>query len=98
MKAHDLVENLLGVTCRDMTVVIEVNSEWSETHEARLDFPFNQVCNFLIEDLCRGRIAHVAASGVMLRRGDVSGDYPLLLYPEPVDVVLKSQTGWEERG
>src|ERR1035438_3504626 len=98
MKALNFVENLLGVAGRDMTVVIEINSQWSETHEARLDLPFNQVCNFLTKNLYRGRIAHVVASGVMLRRIYVSGDYPLLLYPEPVDVVLKSQPGWEERG
>src|ERR1035441_8313978 len=98
MKAHNFVENLLGVADRDMAVVIEINSQWSKTHEARLDLPFNQVGNFLIEDLCRRRIAHVVASGVVLRRVYVSGDYPLLLYPEPVDVVLKAQPGWEERG
>src|ERR1035441_1597438 len=98
MKAHNFVENLLGVAGRDVTVVIEIDSQWPQAHEARLDLPFNQVCNFLIEDLCRGRIAHVVASGVMLRRVYVSCDYPLLLYPEPVDVVLKAQPGWEERG
>src|ERR1700675_3163778 len=98
MKAHNFVKNLLGIDDRDMTVVIEFNSQWSKTHEARLDLPFNQVCNFLVEDLCRGRVPHVATSGVMLRRGYVSGDHSLLLYPEPVDVVLKSQTGREERG
>ena len=96
MEPADLRENLRRVLSEDLALVIEGDREVVEARDRGLDLLLQQVRDLLVQDLGRGRIPHVRALGVVLGGVHVRGDDPVLLDPEPVDVVLEPQPRREE--
>jgi hypothetical protein len=96
VERRDLRQDLLRVLRADVALVLEVDGEVVEAGEGRLDLLLEEVGELLVEDLGRGRVPHAVTLGVSLGGVHVGGGQPLLLDPQPVDVVLEAQAGGKE--
>ena len=78
--------------------IIKHNAQLVHARDGASDLAFEQVGDFFVENLRCQRIAHVVIFDVVLRRVDVHRGKLVLLNPEPINVVLKSEPGGKKRG
>src|SRR6266404_7097512 len=98
VERHDLGQDLIRVPRRHLTVVVERDGQLVQSRHGRLDFPFQQIGHFFVEDLRGGWVTHVIALAVVLGGVHVRGDQARLLDPQPVDVVLEPPGAWGRTG
>src|SRR6266566_3937121 len=96
MEFRDLAENLLGVLSCYLAVIIKGDAQIIKPCKCGLNFAFEQVRYFLVEDLRGRRIAHIVALGVVLSGIHMGGANAVLLDPQTIDVILESQPSREE--
>src|SRR4029077_14324928 len=96
MDCNDSLQNLFAILQSHFTLVLESDRQVINRYQRRFYFFFQQRTYLFVENVRCQRTSHIVVLDVGLHGVRMSCDNAVLLYPQSIDIILKTKPSGEK--